>query len=433
MAFETVPILPIPPFINTTYTGLPTPPSAPNNGARASVESSLALSHGYAKNAVDSANQFIASLSGLSNQIVRVGAVNTALNAPPALSLAALDQLISARPAPLNFTSPVPVPDLALISNMIAAPAGNAGVFTEAQFVGYANQAMTVIMSWINGASTGLSPTVEQALWDRARSREYVSSQRKIGDIVRQYASKGFPAPQGAMFVAMQSALQESQSAVSEVNRDVAIKQAELEQANRHFALEMAAKFEQILSDAWTAHMGRLLEDAKRLQQYTIDLFQQQVALEGMKTQRFSAKLGADVDVYKADADIGIAKLRADTEVYTAGAQVYGAKAQAMTAEFKANIDLEIARASSAIEASKANVQAMIQKVGLQVEAVKAGATVAAQLAAASLSAVNVSAGISQSSNDSASMGQSWSFGISKHESSSVSVSQSRSDNATLV
>ena len=482
-----VPIPDVPPFANTTITGLPNPPAAVDNGARKAVESAFVQSQAYAQQALNQATSFLAQLSNAANSIAAVNTVSSALNKPQALNLASLDQLISARPTPITATTapklptpgnlppipttitvnPAPLPNMALIAGTLTAPY-NSAIFTEAEYVAFAKSAMNVVLNWINGATTGIAPSVEQAIWERARTRENVGSRRKINDIVRQYASRGFQAPQGSMFVAMQSALQESQTITSTIARDVMIKQADLEQANRHFAMDIAVKYEQVLSDAWNTHMTRLLEDAKRIQSFIVDIFDKQVSLENMKTQRFGAdidarvkafqtendvsiaKLKADTDIYtagvssstqlftaqtqaevdlfKAKNDVAIAAVRSDTDIYTAGTQVYGAKAQALTTEFKANIDAEIAAANLQIEASKANVQAMIQKATLLVESIRAGATVSAQLAASALSAVNMTAGISSTSSDQASNSNHYSFGISKGESSSISLSANTSD-----
>lgn len=217
------------------------------------------------------------------------------------------------------------------------------------------------LLEWIDGKATGILPSVEQAIYNRGRAREAAASTLRAQEAVRQFASRGFPRPPGALAIELQAAAQEAQNNSITLSREVMIKQAELEQSNRRFSMEQGWKMEEQAIAYTNQQMQRALDKAKEMQQFIISTYQQRVAAYGVNSQ------------------------------------VYNALIVAETTAFKANTDQNVAEANVRIEAAKANVQNMIQGVTLYVEAVKAGAMVSAQLAASALSSLNMSAGISDS------------------------------------
>lgn len=233
------------------------------------------------------------------------------------------------------------------------------------------------LYQWVNGASTGIAPNVEAAIWERARVREAANTNRKVQEAIRTFAMRGFAKPPGALAVETQAAIQESVSANSTVSRDAAIKQAELEQSNRRFSMEQAWKVQEGLIQYMSQRMARALETAKALQQFYVDVYAQDVN-----------KLNALVQEYKA---------RVDAEVSV----------------FRAEIDKNIAEANLRVENSKLNLSRMLQQATLLIEAIKAGAQVSAQLAASALSAVNLSGGVHYSESVSASESDSRSSSVS--------------------
>lgn len=211
------------------------------------------------------------------------------------------------------------------------------------------------LLEWVDGKSTGILPSVEQAIWDRGRAREVVASNRKAREAVRSFAMRGFPKPPGMLSTELQDAAQEAQNNSVTLSRDVMIKQAELEQSNRRFSFEQAWKVEEGAIAYTNQQMQRAIESAKALQQFTNELFQQEVAEYGVE------------------------------------GQVYDARVRSETSAFSAKTTLLVAEANVRIEAARIQLQTWIQQLTLQMEAVKAGATVSAQLAASALSSVNLS------------------------------------------
>lgn len=238
----------------------------------------------------------------------------------------------------------------------------------------YTSQLLTDLRSqldiWVNGASTGLAPVVEQAIWDRARAREIVSSQRKINESFRSFAQRGFAKPPGALNLDIQQALQDSQDNVSSQSRDVMIKQADLEQSNRRFAFETAWKVEEGLITYTNQIAQRSFETAKFAQQVAIDIFHETVARYVADVQSYAAR----VDAYKAMLQGELSKLdvfRAEIEAQ----KLIGEINQQAIDVYKARLDgartvVEIFRT----QVDAANVEAQINKTLIDGFAAQVGA-----------------------------------------------------------
>jgi len=326
-----------------------------DNGAKDTVRSGWERSLEYSDAALRVAIQFIDKLSKVRFATIGVDPNLARLD----LDIARFDALLGTIPVNPNHTF----------------------AFTE---IPYSSNLLTDLrarlLEWVDGKSTGLLPSVEQAIWDRGRAREVVSSNRKAQEAVRQFAMRGFSKPPGALSLEIMDATQESQNASLTLSREVMIKQAELEQSNRRFSFEQAEKMEEALIAYTSQQAARALEAAKALQTFLIDIYGHEVQAYGVETQAYAARVGAE------------------------------------TAVFKAKTDTNVAEANVRIEAARIQIQTYIQEVTLLVESMKAGATVSAQLAASAMSAVNISAGLSSSVSESASNSSSRSSQASVHE-----------------
>jgi hypothetical protein len=313
---------------------VPPPPdiTLSDNGAQQIVQDGWAAAQTYAQNAYVVAVDFITRLELLARS----------MNSPTvdpnlqtlSLDISKFDDLIGT--APISPTNNFTFAEIPYSSNLL--------VDLRAR-----------LLEWVDGTSTGILPSVEQAIWDRGRAREVVISNRKGQEAIRSFALRGFPKPPGALSLELQDAAQEAQNNSVTLSRDVMIKQAELEQSNRRFSLEQAWKIEEGAISYTNQQAQRALETAKTLQQFTIDTFQQNIAAYGIKTQNYDARIRAE------------------------------------TSAFSARTTMEVAEANVRVEAARIELQTWIQQLTLQMEAVKAGAQVSTQLAASALSAVNMS------------------------------------------
>lgn len=187
-----------------------------------------------------------------------------------------------------------PVIDIPLFSATLAdAPVAPDVVFafTEPEYVSALKSAIEdKLGAWIAGTFTGIAPDVEQAIYERARVREVVNAERAVDDAIRQFSARGFDLPAGALIENIQRAQQEEQDKTSTLSRDIMIKQAELEQANIHFALEQGIRYDGILIDYANKVAQRAYDSARYLAESAIQVFDAKVRLFNASVQAYVAE-----------------------------------------------------------------------------------------------------------------------------------------------
>jgi hypothetical protein len=214
----------------------------------------------------------------------------------------------------------------------------------------------TMLQTWVDGAATGIDPAVEQAIWLRGRERESSATQRKLREITRDFARRGFSKPQGAQAVALADALQEIQHRDAELSREVMVKQADLEQSNRRFAFEQAWQVESGLITYTSQIAQRAFEAAKFALQIGLEVFQARVAQYDAQIKAF----GVQAEVFRAQLQGELARL----EIF---------KAQIESQKLIGEINIQ------AVEIYKARIDAAKARIDVyrtQVEAASVIATV---------------------------------------------------------
>lgn len=217
---------------------------------------------------------------------------------------------------------------------------------------------------------TGLSPAVEQAIWDRARDRETAIANANILEVQRQSDALGFQLPAGVISAQMRQAEQEYYDKLSELSRDISVKQAELEQQNLKDAITSGMQLEGQLID-YSFKLEQLsFETAKQYADNAIQVYNAQV--EGFKA------LLSGYQTYAQAYDTIIKAELAKVEAYKAQLDGERTKAEVNTAlvnQYKAMIEAGMAQ----VEIYKAQVggaQALIQleqaKIGAAGEQIRA-------------------------------------------------------------
>ena len=97
--------------------------------------------------------------------------------------------------------------------------------------------------SMIFDGGTGLPPAIEQAIYDRARSRIVAEQLSQEGQVYDTFAIRGFSLPQGAMLASIERLRDQSLAKVAESSKDIAIDAAKIEVENLKFAIETAANY----------------------------------------------------------------------------------------------------------------------------------------------------------------------------------------------
>ena len=123
----------------------------------------------------------------------------------------------------------------------------------------YASELLDALKATINArlrGGTGLNPSVEQSLWDRARDRETQLALARESEVLRGAEALGFPMPPGVIAGQLADARREYFDKLSGLSRDISIKQAELEQENLRDAIAQGVQLEsQLLDNAYKLEM----------------------------------------------------------------------------------------------------------------------------------------------------------------------------------
>lgn len=242
---------------------------------------------------------------------------------------------------------------------------------------------------------TGLNPTVEQALWDRARDRETQIALAGERDVMRSAESLGFALPPGVLAAQLRDARQSYHDKLSSLSRDISIKQAELEQENLKQAIAEGLQLEGQLMDYALKVEQMAFEVAKvtadnAMQVYNAGVERFKALLQGFQTYSaayetiIKAELNK-VEVYKAElegekikSDINaslVQQFKAQIEGSMAVVEIY--KAQVSGAQVL--VDLEKSKLEAAGEQVRAFVAGLnaetakveIYKAGISAESMK--------------------------------------------------------------
>ena len=158
------------------------------------------------------------------------------------------------------------------------------------------------LLNRIQNGGTGLTPDIEQAIWDRARNREDQNAIRSENNLSIEQASRGFKRPSGAYLAAIDFLAQETQNKNADLSREIAIKQAELEQKNIEFALQTSLALEQSYIQYYSQVQQRAFDTEKYLQEAAINIYEAQIKQFGIQleiyktySQAFESRVKAEL------------------------------------------------------------------------------------------------------------------------------------------
>lgn len=122
----------------------------------------------------------------------------------------------------------------------------------------YLRAAETWITNAITNGGTGLLPHIEQQIWNRDVSRISREASRAEKEVRTAWAAKGYPLPPGAATYQVLQVRRDAMDKIAQASRDVAIKQADMEQSNVQFAVAHAL-------DLYSKAMGAAMDYVKAL------------------------------------------------------------------------------------------------------------------------------------------------------------------------
>lgn len=203
----------------------------------------------------------------------------------------------------------------------------------------------------IENGGTGIKPEVEQAIWDRAREREFRSQADALAELERM-EELGYALPPGVFLDARVKIQTETNYTTAGLSRDIAIKQAELEQENVKLALANATQLEGSLMTYRNQVEQRLFDSCRYATEAGISLYNAKVQAYTAFVDAYKTKVAiyeaqirgelARVDVYKtqiqaeqAKADINkslVEEYRVLTEVALSNVEIFKAEISAIQA-----------------------------------------------------------------------------------------------------
>lgn len=231
----------------------------------------------------------------------------------------------------------------------------------------YASQLLDSLKATLNArihGGTGLAPEVEQQIWGRARDRETALALAREQEALRGAEALGYPLPSGVLAGQLADARREYLDKLSGLSRDIAIKQAELEQENVKNAIQAALQLE-----------STLLEDCYKLETLAFEATKaaadNAIQAHNAALERFKALL-AGYQAYAGAYDTLIKAEMTKVEVFKALLSAEETKAsinKALVDRYKAEVEGRMA----VVEIYKARVGAAQTLVELERTKVQAG------------------------------------------------------------
>lgn len=220
-----------------------------------------------------------------------------------------------------------------------------------------------------DGTFTSLPAAAEQAIFDRAREREYRTQADAIAELDRM-ETMGWALPPGVWMDAHIKLQSETAYTIAGLSREIMVKQAETQLANIVSARQSATALESKLIDYYNEVAQRAFEATKYVTEASIALYNGQIeaykaSLDGYRTQAIVYDtvikgILAQVDILKAHIEFENVKATINTQLVN----------QYATEIKAAELVLDVAKTQLEIIQTQANVQKI--KVDIFGEQIKA-------------------------------------------------------------
>lgn len=235
----------------------------------------------------------------------------------------------------------------------------------------------------IENGGTGLSASVEDAIWQREHEREELAMQDAMDKVAETWAAKGFSLPDGCLAEQFTQIHTEYMNKRLDRSRDIAIKQAELEQANVLKAIEEAGKLEHVLMTFAMDGFSLAFECSKAVAQASIDVFKSElekynIGVQAYRTQCEAYKIIVEGEIAKCEAfKVRIEGLKAIAMLDESMVKAYEAQIKACTTlveMYKTDVQANMALIEAEkvkMEVFKVSVDAYLGKTNAIIEEYK--------------------------------------------------------------
>lgn len=214
---------------------------------------------------------------------------------------------------PVAPTITLPTISSQMPANTLSPPTGNFS-FVDAGYTSPLRDPLVakLLDNLVNGGY-GIEPADEAALWTRARDRAEVEGRLAVEAALKRASATSFPMPTGALYADLQRERAAVLKALSEANREIALKRSDLYVENRKFTIEQVQQYEKIAIDLYNAVQERMLNVAKATVELGIAVYDASVRnfnaqLEAFRTENqvFEIRVRAELakaELYKAQID----------------------------------------------------------------------------------------------------------------------------------
>ena len=207
----------------------------------------------------------------------------------------------------------------------------------------------------VEGGS-GLNEVTEQAIYDRAVSRQREEEEIKYNETLNYFASRGFVMPPGGLAGALLEIENAILQAREDLNNDILVQQSKLAQENTHFMMDQGRQWEGSLMSYFNEVQNRGFQAAVAVIDVVLKSFE-----AGVEAYR------AQLDVYKTKAQVHVSLIQAE--------QVKAELYKAQIAAVEASVDVQKAY----IEAYRVQVESIRALIELY-KAEMEGANLQAQI-----------------------------------------------------
>lgn len=183
---------------------------------------------------------------------------------------------------------------------------------------------LTVALNWVENAivngGSGINVNVENALWDRARSKLLRDSARAEDEAITTWAARRYTLPPGAAVHQLAQIRTTTMGAVADVGRDVAIESFKAELENIRFSVTTAVQVRGAAMSAAADYIRTLAIGPQTGVNYASQLAGLKMKAQELTTELYNMRLTGERT--KVDAKTTIAKLDLDAKGLTLNGNV---------------------------------------------------------------------------------------------------------------
>jgi hypothetical protein len=201
------------------------------------------------------------------------------------------------------------------------------------------------LLSNVVDGGTGLSPVVETDIWNRDLERNEQSLADATDKTVSMWAKKGFSLPAGLLADSLISLQTEYMNKSIDRSREIAIKQAELEQTNLFKSIELGTTLSTKLIDQLIQYQQLILTAQEYSAKYFNEYINLQIACNNSNMELFKARVQAYeisiraniamVDLYKARIEGELMKVTMNETT----AKVYSSQIEAEVSKYRGSLE----------------------------------------------------------------------------------------------